>query len=198
MDKTTLHESTGYSSYQVNFGWSPNLPVDVMLDRISLPGEREVKETPEFVRGVNGWLKWVYDNVRWNLNKAHQRKKSKYDEKFAGENLTVINRVLILYLCCEARKNKETVFIVAWPLHNKRQGWCCDLLNTIDWTPKTLLVHWNRLKLCYRKPQDKVSKKLPTPGPWEKGSETACYNPTSPPATLTSKLTYEEVIANQK
>ena len=124
--KTTLHESTGCSSYQVNFGWSPNLPVDAMLDRISLPGEREVKETPEFVRGVNGWLKWVYDNVKWNLNKAHQRKKSKYDEKFAGENLTVINRVLILYLCCEARKNKETVFIVAWPLHNKRQGWSTE------------------------------------------------------------------------
>ena len=29
--RTALHESMGYSPYQFNFGWSPNLPVDVML-----------------------------------------------------------------------------------------------------------------------------------------------------------------------
>ena len=47
-------------------------------------------------------------------------------------------------------------------------------------SPKTLVVHRNRLKLCYGEPQVKASKKQPTPVPQKKGSEAADPNPTSP------------------
>ena len=71
--RTPLHESTGYSPYQVNFGKLPNVPVDVMLDRFPLPGEGEEKEIPEFVEDMNTSLKGVYDDVKRKLNKAYQR-----------------------------------------------------------------------------------------------------------------------------
>ena len=56
----------------------------------------------------------------------------------------------------------------------------------------------NRLKLCYGEPQGKASKKQPTSTPQKRGSEEACPNTISPPATSTSKLTYAEVVANQQ
>ena len=65
-------------------------------------------------------------------------------------------------------------------------------------SPKTLVVHRNRLKLCYGEPQVKASKKQPTPAPRKRGSEAAYPNPTSPPATPPSKPTYAEIIANQQ
>ena len=47
-----------------------------MLGRVPLPGEGEENEIPEFVEDVNRSLKGVHDDVRWKLNKAHQRNKS--------------------------------------------------------------------------------------------------------------------------
>ena len=68
MYRTALHECTGYSSYHVNFGRSPNLPVDVMLGRIPLPEEGKEKGIPEFVDDVNCSLQGVYNNVRRKLS----------------------------------------------------------------------------------------------------------------------------------
>ena len=75
--RTTLHESMGCSPYRVNFGWSPNLPVDVMLGRVPLPGDREEKEIPKFVEEVDRSLKGVYDDVRQKLNEAYQTEQIK-------------------------------------------------------------------------------------------------------------------------
>ena len=66
--RTSLLESTGYSPYRVNFGWSPDLPVDIMLGRIPLPEEEEKKENPDFVEDVSHPLKEVYANVRQKLD----------------------------------------------------------------------------------------------------------------------------------
>ena len=52
-----------------------------MLGRVPLSGEGEEKGIPEFVEDVKRSLKGVYDDVRWKLNEAHQKNKSKYDEK---------------------------------------------------------------------------------------------------------------------
>ena len=38
---------------------------------------------------VNHSLKRENDHVRWKLNEAHRRSKSKYAEKVTGRNLTV-------------------------------------------------------------------------------------------------------------
>ena len=65
-------------------------------------------------------------------------------------------------------------------------------------SPKTLVVHMNILMICYGELQGKPRKKQPTAAQQKRGRETACPNPTSPPATPTSKLTYAKVIANQQ
>ena len=60
-----------------------------MLGRASLSGEGEEKGIPEFVEDVNSSLKGVYDDVRQKLKEAHQRNKSRYDEKVTGSNSPV-------------------------------------------------------------------------------------------------------------
>ena len=46
--RTSLHESTGYSPYFVNFGSSPVLPVDVMLGRFDR--ERNDGSIPQYIK----------------------------------------------------------------------------------------------------------------------------------------------------
>ena len=65
-------------------------------------------------------------------------------------------------------------------------------------SPKTLVVHKNRLKLCYGEPPGKVSKKQSTPALQKRGSATTYSNPTSLQVTPASKPTYAEVTANQR
>ena len=77
-----------------------------MLGRVPLPGEGEEKEVPEFVEDVNRSLKEVYSDIRRRLNVAHQKNKSKYDEKVTGSNLIVgQGQSLAVCPCGETRKN---------------------------------------------------------------------------------------------
>ena len=60
--RTALHESSCHSPNRVTFGWSLNLPVDIMLGRVPLPGDRTEKGIPEFIEDVNHSLNDVYTN----------------------------------------------------------------------------------------------------------------------------------------
>ena len=93
--RITIHVSMGYSFIKLIFGQSQNLQVDVMLDRVPLPGEGEEKAIPEFIEDVNCSLKGVYDDVRRKLNEAHQKNNSKYNEKVASSNLNAGDRVCL-------------------------------------------------------------------------------------------------------
>ena len=108
-----------------------------MLGRVPLPGEGKENKIPEFVEDVNHSLKGVYDDVRRKLNEAHQRNKSKCDDSLAATS-QCRRQSLALCPCCEAGKNKETVFIVGWPIHLNRQCWCCDLPDTVHWIFKDI------------------------------------------------------------
>ena len=169
-----------------------------MLGRVSLPGEGEEKEIPEFVEDVNCSLKGVYDDVRRKLNEAHQKNKSKYDEKVAGSDLTVEDRVWLYVPAVKQGKTRKLSSLWCGPYTViDRVGAVTYQIQLIG-SPKTLVVHRNRLKLRYGEPQVKASKKQPTLAPRKRGSEPAYPNPTSPPATPASKQTYAEVIANQQ
>ena len=196
--RTALHESSGYSPYRVNFGRSPNLPVDVMLGRVPLPGEGEEKEIPEFVEDVNHSLKGLYDDVRRKLKEVKQKSKSKYDEKVTGRNLTVGDRVWLYVPAVKQGRTRKLPSLWSGPYTViNRVGAVIYWIQLIG-SPKRLVVHRNRLKFCYGEPQVKASNKQPTPAPRNRGSEAAYPSPTSPPATPASKPTYAEVIANQQ
>ena len=157
--RTALHESTGYSPYRVNFGQSPNLPVDVMLGRVPLSGEGEEKGIPEFVEDVKRSLKGVYNDVRWKLNEAHQKNKSKYDEKVAGSNLTVGDRLWLHVPAVKQGRTRKLSSLWRGPYTViDRVGAVTYWIQLIG-SPKTLVVNRNRLKLCYGEPQVKASNK---------------------------------------
>ena len=59
----------------INFGRSPNLPVDVMLGTVPLPRAGEEKEIPEFIQEINHSLKRVFDDVWQKLKDAHRKTK---------------------------------------------------------------------------------------------------------------------------
>ena len=104
--RTSLHESTGYSPYRVNFGRSPNPPVDINLRRIP-PEEEEKKEILAFVEDVSRSLKEAYTNVRQKLDEAHRKNKTTYDKGVTGTNLIVGDRVWLYIPAVGKGKNKK-------------------------------------------------------------------------------------------
>ena len=106
-------------------------------------------------------VRWCETETEWSTSKELIKiwRESHWQQPHCrGQNLA-------LCPCYETRKNKETVFIVEGPLHhNDRVGAVTYRIQLIE-SPKTLVVHRNRLKLCYSEPQEKASKKQPTPAP---------------------------------
>eukprot|EP00731_Ephydatia_muelleri_P020063 Em0012g888a len=125
----SLHESTGYSPYFVNFGRSPVLPVDVMLGRFGT-GERGDGTIPQYIKEVKTTLKMAYDVIRENLDVAQKKRKERRDKHCAEVNFkwrgpyTVIDRVS--------------------PVNYKIQ---------LIGTTKTQTVHHNRMKMCHGDPE---------------------------------------------
>jgi transposase InsO family protein len=201
--RTALHESTGYSPYRVNFGRSPSLPVDVMLGTVPLPREGEEKEIPEFVEEINHSLKGVFDDVRQKLNETHRKNKVRHDKKSAGSNLTVGDRVWLYVPAVKQGRTRKLSSLWRGPYTViDRVGAVTYRIQLIG-SPKTLVVHRNRLKLCYGEPG---TRRPPAPTPQGREREPT---QTSPPATPmkqnrstlpvppTPKPTYADVVATR-
>eukprot|EP00731_Ephydatia_muelleri_P024409 Em0016g680a len=90
--RTSLHESTGYSPYFVNFGRSLVLPVDVMLGRFGT-GERGDGTISQYIKEVKTTLKMAYDVIRENLDVAQKKRKERRDKHCAEVNFMVGDRV---------------------------------------------------------------------------------------------------------
>ena len=79
--RTSIHESTGFSPYYINFGRSPTLPVDVMLGRVS--SQDEVDQTmPQYVQQVCQSLKEAYTTARQRIS-ITQRRRKEYKDRTA-------------------------------------------------------------------------------------------------------------------
>lgn len=72
----TPHESTGFSPNFMVYGRELFLPVDVMIGQ---PGNSEVKDELEYVRGLRERLEDAYDLAREQLQKSAVRQKRYYD-----------------------------------------------------------------------------------------------------------------------
>ena len=86
-----------------------------MLGRVPLPRKGEEKEVLDFVEDMNRSLKGVYNDVRWKLNKADQRNKSKYDKKVAGSNLTVEDRVWVYVPAVKQERTRKLSLLWCGP-----------------------------------------------------------------------------------
>ena len=192
--RTALHESTGYTPYRVNFGRPPTLPVDIMLGRVPSPAEGGEKEVPKFVEDISRSLKEVFEDVRLKLNQVHQRNKAKYDEKVAGSNLAIGDRVWLYVPAVKQGRTKKLSSLWRGPYT------VIDRVGTVTYqvqligSSKTLVVHQNRLKLCYGEPQGKCTKRQHVS---PQTRETVHSNQTSLPVTPIPKLTYADAVANK-
>ena len=150
--RTSLHESTGYSPYFVNFGRSPVLPVDVMLGRFGT-GERGDGTIPQYIKEVKTTLKMAYDVIRENLDVAQKKRKERRDKHCAEVNFKVGDRVWLFNPAVKVGETRKlssqwrgpyTVIDRVSPVNYKIQ---------LIGTTKTQTVHHNRMKMCHGDPE---------------------------------------------
>ena len=150
--RTSLHESTGYSPYFVNFGCSPVLPVDVMLGRFGT-GERGDGTIPQYIKEVKTTLKMAYDVIRENLDVAQKKRKERRDKHCAEVNFKVGDRVWLFNPAVKVGETRK--------LSSQWRGpyTVIDRVSLVNYkiqligTTKTQTVHHNRMKMCHGDPE---------------------------------------------
>ena len=76
--RTAIHESTNFSPYHLNFGRSPQLPIDLMLGRVQ---PNTIQSYPQFVQASHQQIKATQAIVRETLQPQHLRRKSLHDHQ---------------------------------------------------------------------------------------------------------------------
>ena len=158
--RTAVHESTGFTPYHLNFGRTPMLPIDVLFGHIP---EDQAASYPQFVQDVHRQLHSAQQLARRHLEAAHQRQKKFFDQKCQGEELRVGDRV---WLYCPAIKPGRTKkFACLW----KGPYTITDKTGPVNYRiqliggSQTVVVHRNRLKMCYSPPRR--NKAVPSSAP---------------------------------
>ena len=147
--RTAIHEATGFTPYRVNFGRSPTLPVDIMLGRAPTSCKGEETRIPVYVQELNSHLKSIFNHVRIKLKSSHAQNKDRHDQAVAGDQLAVGDRVWLYIPAVKQGQTKKLSSLWRGPYTIiDRVGSVTYRIQLIG-TAKTLVVHRNRLKLCY-------------------------------------------------
>ena len=70
--RSSLHETTGFTPYHLNFGRSPQLPIDLMLGRVN---KAKLQSYSKFVAQTYQYLTQAYSLARKCLTQHHLRQK---------------------------------------------------------------------------------------------------------------------------
>ena len=89
--QSSVHASTQYTPFYLLFGHEVQLPVDVMFGRQS----NHKPEVSDYVRNVRDTLEEVHEHAREHLRAAQKRQKDHYDQRIAGEQIKVGDRVFL-------------------------------------------------------------------------------------------------------
>jgi len=154
--RTSIHESTGFTPFLVNYGRSAMLPVDVMLGRASTSLEGG-KGLPEYVEQVGQSLKQVYDKLRHSIEEAHKANKARYDKRESGCNFTVGDLVWLYVPAVKTGCTKKLSCLWRGPYTIVDKTSAVNYRIQLVGSAKTTIVHRNRLKTCYGRPQLKAS-----------------------------------------
>jgi len=148
--RTAIHEVTQFSPYFVTFGRSPKLPVDVMFG--CTVGEGEKEKVPEYVTKLKHTLKGACDVIRSNIGKAHKKNKTKYDEKRSG-NFQVGDRVWLHVPAVKVGNTRKLASLWRGPYTIVDKTSAVNYrIQLVGSNRPSLIVHHNRLKLCFGKP----------------------------------------------
>ena len=193
--RTAVHESTVFTPYHLNFGRTPTLPIDVLLGRIP---EEQAASYPQFVQDIHKQLHMAQQLARRHLQAAHQQQKKFFDQKCQGEELRVGDRV---WLYCPAIKPGRTKkFACLW----KGPYTITDKTGPVNYRiqliggSQTMVVHRNRLKMCYSPPQ--LNKAVQSSAPKQSSPTSpskSSYGVKEPDHSQTSDRLFSDVVAGR-
>eukprot|EP00731_Ephydatia_muelleri_P029837 Em0021g360a len=150
--RTSVHETTKLSPFFLNFGRSPCLPIDVMLGRGEAHDGAGNRKMSDYTRQLRNTLKVAYDTVRSNVVRSKQKHKVNYEKDGISEELSVGDRVWLFIPAVKTGRTKKLASLWRGPYTViDRTGHVNYRIQLIG-TTKTLIVHRNRLKLCYGEP----------------------------------------------
>ena len=156
---TALHAATGFSPFHIVFGHSPTLPVDVMLG--ALP-PHQPKDVPAYIGDQHKSLNTAYSTVRSHIQSAHERNKQRHDASKPYLPYTVGDQVWLHVPAVKTGRSKK--FSSQW--HGPYT--ILDKISATNYRiklvgspAKDIVVHHNKLKLCYSTPQHSTLTQAP-------------------------------------
>ena len=167
------------------FGRSPNLPVDAMMGTIPTDDSEEV-DMPQFVQELHHSLKDTYTAVREHLSASHQTQKNRYDKRQRGNELIIGHRVWLYRPVVKPGMTKKFASFWRGPYTVVDKTGPVNYRIRLIGGSQTLVVHRNRLKLCYGEPKPPMNRRS---------------NPKTPTAvhcdqTDIPRRTYSEVVSS--
>jgi len=148
--RTAIHDATGFSPFHVTFGRSPTLPIDAMTGTLPQPN---AKKLPAFLDTLHRSLTTAYQIVRRQIQLSHHHNKQRYDKEKPYIPFTVGDQVWLYVPAVRPGRTKK--FTSQW----SGPYTVIDRITTSNYrirligSTKEMVVHHNRLKLCYGTPQ---------------------------------------------
>ena len=144
--RSSLHETTGFTPYHLKFGCSPQLPIDLMLGCVNKP---KLQSYSKLVTQTHQYLTQANSLARKCLTQHHVHQKQVHDSKGTAAELQVGN-VVWLYtpVVCKGNTNKFSFWKGPYTIVDK-VGPVNYKLQLVGGTRSLVVVHQNRIKLCY-------------------------------------------------
>ena len=153
--RTAIHESTKFTPFHLMYGRSPTLPVDVFLGRTN--SYEGFSGYPDIIREMHKVLGDSYATVRQNLTQAQSRRKHLHDHSANSTAFQCGDRVWLYVPAVKQGRSRKLSSLWRGPYTVIDKTSSVNYRIQLIGTSQSLVVHHNRLKLCYGDPEPSPS-----------------------------------------